>query len=48
MANVIYSIYVNIDQADHDIVNEGYPGDSINKSEKTRQTLGIRKISGRI
>tara|TARA_B100001250_G_C19776930_1_gene780009 strand:- start:718 stop:1560 length:843 start_codon:yes stop_codon:yes gene_type:complete len=39
MADLIYSIYVNIDQADHDIVNEGYPGDSINKSEKTRQTF---------
>jgi len=39
MANVIYSIYVNIDQVDHDILNEGYPGDTLNKSEKTRQAF---------
>ena len=39
MANVIYSIYVNIDKIDHDILNEGYPGDTLNKSEKTRQAF---------
>ena len=39
MANVIYSIYVNIDQKDHDITHEGYPGDSLSKSERTRQAF---------
>ncbi len=39
MANVIYSIYVNIDKVDHDILNEGYPGESLNKSEKTQQAF---------